>query len=207
MVVLVAFLLLLVLLVWTTREHYVVISGPGERPSRTAAWLSKIDAEAPIGGNDDDYIRVLQAFYDMKWKPLRDSNATADIQDTEVEAFLKSPQAQIPGVDPNAMRKIIAAGFSVRSSMSAAAREEAQVKFQPTKALEPKDGVDPLLRPENIYVPADPRLGELPEGLYPPVEQQEQPRREGSFEENTTSWSGTRFFSVCTEGPCTRNVL
>lgn len=204
MVVLLALLLLIVLL-WTTREHYVVISGPGERPSKTAAWLSKIDAEAPIGGNDDDYIRVLQAFYDTKWKPLRDANPDASIRDTEVEAFLKSPVAQ--GVDTNSMRKIIAAGFSVETTQTAAAREQAQIKFQPTQALQPKDGVDPLARPQPAYVPADTRLGELPEGLYAPVEQQDEPRREGVYDNKSTSWTQTSFYNVCTEGPCTRNVL
>lgn len=200
-----AFLLLLILLLWRYRENYVVISGPGERPSKTAAWLSKIDAEAPIGGNDDDYIRVLQAFYDTKWKPLRDSSPDASIRDTEVEAFLKTPVAQ--GVDTASMRKIIAAGFSVESTQTAAAREQAQIKFQPTKALEPKDGVDPLARPEPAYVPADTRLGELPEGLYAPVEQQDTPRREGTYDDKSTSWTQTSFYNVCTRGACTRNVL
>lgn len=204
MVVLLA-LLLLVVLLWTTREHYVVISGPGERPSKTAAWLSKIDAEAPIGGNDDDYIRVLQAFYDTKWKPLRDANPDVSIRDTEVESFLKSPVAQ--GVDTNSMRKIIAAGFSVETTQTAAAREQAQIKFQPTQALQPKDGVDPLARPQPSYVPADTRLGELPEGLYAPVEQQDEPRREGIYDNKSTSWTQASFYNVCTEGPCTRNVL
>lgn len=208
MIVLAALLLFVVLLLWRYREHYVEISGPGERPSKTASWLSKIDAAAPIGGNDDDYLKVIQAFYDLKWKPLRDGNPTASIPDTEVESFLKSSDAQVPGVDTNAMRKIIAAGFSVQLTQSAAAREEAQVKFKPSEALEPKDGVDEVfIRKESIYTPADSRIGDLPEGVYPDVFQQPEPRREGTYDDNSTSWTDTAFYSVCTSGPCTRNVL
>ena len=54
----------LLLILLRVREHYVEIEGPGERPTRNAEWLSKIDAQAPIGGNDDDYLVVLQKFYD-----------------------------------------------------------------------------------------------------------------------------------------------
>lgn len=208
MIVLAALLLLVVLLLWRYREHYVEISGPGERPSKTTSWLSKIDAAAPIGGNDDDYLKVLQSFYDLKWKPLRDASPNASISDTEVEAFLKSADAQVPGVDPNAMRKIIAAGFSVQLTGSAAAREEKQIKFQPSKALEPTDGVDQVYnRKESIYTPTDSRIGELPEGVYPDVFQQPQPRREGVYDDRSISWTDTAFYSVCTSGPCTRNVL
>ena len=54
----------LFLLFLRSREHYVEIEGPGERPSRKADWLSKIDAEALIGTNDDDLLRVLHQFYE-----------------------------------------------------------------------------------------------------------------------------------------------
>lgn len=203
--VLFSILLFVLILVWNIREHYVEISGPGKRPDRTAEWLSKIDASAPIGGNDNDYLRVLQVFYDKKWKPLRDQNPTASITDTEVEAFLQSPDAQVPGVDPNALRKILVAGFSVQQSQSAAAREEKQLVktgalagFRGTN-LEPKDGVDQTFpRKESIYTPVDTRIGDLPEGVYPDVFQQPEPRREGVDEEDkkTTSWTDTAFYSV-----------
>lgn len=198
-------LFLLVLVFWTTREHYVEISGPGNRPERTSEWLSKIDAAAHLGGNDDDYLRVIQAFYDKKWKPLRDANPTASVSDTEVEAFLQSPDAQVPGVDPNAIRKILVAGFSVQQSQSAAAREQKQLVTTGALAgfrgsnLEPRDGVDQTFpRKEAIYTPVDTRIGELPEGIYPDVFQQPEPRREGIAEEDkkTTSWTDTAFYSV-----------
>lgn len=201
--ILISILLFLLLVLWNIREHYVEISGPGNRPEKTAEWLSKIDATAPIGGNDDDYLRVLQAFYDKKWKPLRDANPTASIRDTEVEAFLQGPDGKVPGVDINALRKVIAAGFSIERTESAAAREERQAVKTGALAgfvggnLQPKDGVDQVYpRKEAIYTPVDTRIGELPEGIYPDVFQQPEPRREGDVEEKSTSWTKTSFSSV-----------
>lgn len=201
--ILISILLLLLLVLWNIREHYVEISGPGNRPDRTAEWLSKIDATAPIGANDDDYLRVLQAFYDKIWKPLRDENSTASIRDTEVEAFLQGPDAKVPGVDINAVRKVIVAGFSVERTESAAAREERQTVKTGALAgfvggnLQPKDGVDQVFpRKEAIYTPVDSRIGDLPEGIYPQVFQQPEPRREGDVKEKSTSWTKTSFSSV-----------
>ena len=201
--ILISILLFLLLVLWNIREHYVEISGPGNRPDKTAEWLSKIDATARIGGNDDDYLRVLQAFYDKKWKPLRDANPTASIRDTEVEAFLQGPDGKVPGVDINALRKVIVAGFSVERTESAAAREERQtIKTGALSGfvggnLQPKDGVDQVYpRKEAIYTPVDSRIGDLPEGIYPQVFQQPEPRREGDVEEKSTSWTKTSFSSV-----------
>lgn len=174
----------LLLILLRTREHYVEIEGPGERPSRTADWLSKIDAEAPIGGNDDDYLRVLQQFYDQIYLPARTANSTVFIKDMEVKAF--ADKVTVPGVDKEAVRRIITAGFAVQRTGTAAAREQEQivktgalVGFE-GKNLEPSMGVDQVRsRKEQTYVPADSRKGRLPEGVYKPVEQQEEPRREG----------------------------
>jgi hypothetical protein len=174
----------LFLLFLRSREHYVEIAGPGERPSRKADWLSKIDAEAPIGGNDDDYLRVLQQFYDEVYLPARTANKTVFLPDTEVKAF--ADKITIPGVDKEAIARIITAGFAVRRTGSAAAREEQQIVKTGAlagfegKNLEPSMGVDEVrTRTENTYVPADTRKGRLPEGIYTPVPQQEEPRREG----------------------------
>jgi hypothetical protein len=182
-----------------TREHYVEISGPGVRPSRTAEWLSKIDAEAPIGADDDEYIRVLQDFYDKIYLPARTANKDAYIPDTQVKAFADSTV----GVDKEAIRKIITAGFAVQRTGSAAAREEQQavktgalVGFTGAN-LAPSMGVDEVrTRKEVDYKPADPRKGKLPEGLYKPVGQQEEPRREGTYDDKSTSWTGVRFYGV-----------
>lgn len=170
------------LLLLRYREHYVEISGPGQRPSRTAEWLSKIDAEAPIGADDDEYLAVLQRFYDEIYKPARTANPTVFIKDTQVKTFADSTI----GVDKAAIRKIITAGFAVERTGSAAAREEAQsvktgalVGFK-GENLQPEMGVDEVrTRKEDTYVPVDTRKGKLPEGLYAPVKQQEEPRREG----------------------------
>ena len=179
--ILLAIALLLLLLRY--REHYVEISGPGQRPSRTAEWLSKIDAEAPIGGDDDEYIRVLQKFYDEIYLPARTANPTVFIKDTQVKTFADS--VTTPGVEKEAIRRIITAGFAVERTGSAAAREEAQTVKTGALAgfkgenLAPSMGVDQVRnRTEQTYTPADSRKGKLPEGLYKPVVQQEEPRRE-----------------------------
>jgi hypothetical protein len=202
----------LVLLLLRSREHYVEIEGPGVRPSKTAEWLSKIDAEAPIGGNDDDYLRVLQQFYDQVYLPARTANKSVYIADTEVKAF--ADKVTIPGVDKRSIERIITAGFAVRRSGSAAAREEQQLVKTGALAgftganLEPSMGVDEVrTRKEVTYVPADTRKGRLPEGIYTPVEQQEEPRREGTSAEKTFPRTDLMYYSVCEGGECAKNVL
>jgi hypothetical protein len=126
---------------------------------------------------------------------LRTKNRTASPKDTEVEAFLDSNT--FPNVAKNALRQIILSGFSIDRTMSAAAREQKQVKFQPTEALQPRDGIDQVYgrRKEEVYVPADPRIGELPEGIYAPTEQSE-PSRPGFWDSNSTSLSPLAFAAV-----------
>jgi hypothetical protein len=196
----------LLLFAWSFREYYTDTESPiSGRPSLSdPAWRSKIDAEAPIGGNDEDYVKVLQAFHDKVYVP-----AEVKPKDTDVEAFLQTADAQVAGVDPNAIRKIIGTGFRIEKTLPSAAREEAQIKFQATEALQPKDGIDQVYnRKENAYIPADSRKGNLPEGLYAPVNQQAQPRNPGIFDDKSTSWTQTSFFSVCKPGePCAENVL
>lgn len=188
----------------TVRERYQDPDSPVKsRPSLSGEWQSKIDAEAPIGGDDAAYVRALQAFYDKVYVP-----ASTKPKDTDVEVFLKTADAQIPGIDQNALRKIISTAFRVERTVPSAAREEAQIKFKPTKALQPSDGVDQVFnRKELPYFPADSREGELPEGLYAPVTQQASPRNPGTWASGYKSWTPTRFYSVCKEGPCTENVL
>jgi hypothetical protein len=200
----------MLLVMMTLRERYVEREGPGERPSfdgpEGAAWRSKIDAQIPIGGSDDDYMTALQSFYDTVYSPMRTANATASPKDTQVETFLDG--ITIPNISKDALRQIILSGFSIDRTGSAAAREEKQVKFTPTEALEPRDGVDQVYgrRKEEVYVPADKRLGELPEGIYAPTPQTE-PTREGIWNDNSTSWSPASFASVCEGGKCAQNVL
>ena len=202
----------MLLLLMTLKERYVEREGPGERPSlegaEGAAWRSKIDAQIPIGGSEEDYLVALQAFYDKVYYPIRNANKTASPRDKEVEAFLDANP--FPNVSKDALRQIILSGFSVDRSGSAAAREEKQVKFKPTEALEPRDGVDEVYghRRQEIYVPADKRLGKLPEGIYAKTEQT-LPNKEGIWNDRSTSWSPASFASVCTDptGKCAQNVL
>lgn len=200
----------MLLLLMTLREHYVEREGPGERPSfdgpEGAAWRSKIDAQIPIGGSDDDYMTALQKFYDDIYSPMRTENKTASPKDTEVEAFLDG--LTLPNISKDALRQIILSGFSIDRSGSAAAREQKQIKFTPTEALQPRDGVDEVYgrRKEEVYVPADKRFGELPEGIYAATPQTE-PTREGIWDDKSISWSPAAFASVCEGGKCAQNVL
>jgi hypothetical protein len=177
------------------------------RPSmQEPRWLSKIDAEAPIGGNDADYIKVLQAFYDNVYVP-----ATTRPTEADVEAFLKTPAGQVAGVDDKSLRKIIASGFNIERSGTVAAREEKETVTTGALAgftgsnLQPRDGVDQVrTRTESIYTPADSRSGETPEGIYAPVPQQARPRRPGYYDDKSISWTPNSFASVC---ECAKNVL
>jgi hypothetical protein len=203
--------IIVLLILWRVREHYVEIEGPGARPSRTADWLSKIDAEASIGSNDDDYITALQKFYDEIYEPARKENPTVFIRDTEVKTFAES--VTIPGVDKEALTKIITAGFAVERTGSAAEREKDKIVTTGALAgfkgeyLQPSMGVDQVrTRTELLYTPSDSRRGELPEGEYSPVPQSE-PRREGTWDDKSTSWNSGSFYSVCDGGECAKNVV
>lgn len=186
---------LLLLALMMTRERFVEAPGPGTRPSLTdGGWRSKIEAQAPIGGNKEDYEKALQSFFDTIYSPLRTTNPTAMPKDTQVEEFL---QAQPSTIDKNALRQIILSGFAIDRTLSAAAREQQQVKFQPTEALQPRDGVlETWKYVRQPYVPADSRIGELPEGVYAPTKQEPEPRREGIVDDKSTSWTGQRPYSI-----------
>lgn len=200
----------LLLAIMLMRERYVERVGPGLRPSfegaEGAAWKSKIDAEAPIGGSDEDYLKALQKFYDDVYKVKRPEGSTTSPKDTDVEAFLSSNT--FPNVSTDSLRQIILSGFSIDKTESAIAREEKQVKFQPTEALQPRDGVDEVYahNTQAIYTPADTSIGNLPEGNYSRTNQTE-PTREGVWDDKSTSWSPQAFYSVCEGGPCAQNVL
>lgn len=173
-------------------------TGPGDRPSLSnAEWRSKIEAQAPIGGNKSDYEKALQSFYDTIYSPLRTESPGAMPKDTQVEEFLNTQPATI---DKNALRQIILSGFAIDRTMSAAAREQKQVKFNPSEALEPRDGVLQTWshRSDTPYLPSDSRIGELPEGVYKPTTQQDTPRREGDACAST-SWTGQRPYSLVNE--------
>jgi hypothetical protein len=197
------FVAICLLIAGALREHFQDPEFPVSRPAKNPIWLSKIDAEAPIGGDDDLYLSVLQAFYDKVYNP-----ASVKPKDTDVEAFLRGPDANRPGIDINVLRKIIGNSFRIERTTTAAAREQKQVAFKVSKAIEPKDGRDQVYdRTEALYVPADSRIGELSEGVYEDIPQQDEPRRPGFFDNKSTSWTQAAFYSVCDGGPCEQNVL
>ena len=177
------------------------------RPSlESAEWKSKIDSQVPLGSNDEDYIRILQAFYDTVY-----ANATNKPTTNDIELFLKGPNVHGKPVDPGALRMIISSGFRI-DPPTAASREDKQIKFMiDPEALEPEGGRDEVFtRVEETYRPADTRIGELPEGRYAPVVQQIRPRRPGESNYKTTGWTQSLFYDVCsvTKKPgCEENVL
>ncbi len=172
-----------------------------------AVWKSKIDAQVPIGANDDDYMKAIRAFYDKVYNPAATKPTTADI-----ERFLASSDVTGTPIDPSALRMILSSGFHITPEGTAAAREQKQKKFTPSSAIEPKDGRDQVYtRTEEPYDPADKRSGgPVPEGYYAPLRQQQKPRRSGEAEYETVGKTGLLFYDVCSEtnSPgCTENVL
>jgi len=218
----IALSLFILLILWSLRETFVDTefksSGVGvstsvqRPPEDTGApayqmWKSKVDAQVPIGANDDDYIKAIRAFFDKVYEPATTKPTTSDI-----ETFLKSPDVAGLPLDTNSLRMIIADGFHIEAGETAAAREQRQTKFTPTKNLEPSMGRDQVYeRTEEEYKPADPRAdGPVPEGHYAPLKQQGRPRRLGEANYETVGKTGTLFYDVCTETNtpgCEENVL
>lgn len=209
------FAIALLLFALQYREHYVDPDRKIDRPQLIdgkipGIWQSKIDANSPISSNDMDYFNALQAFYDKVYAP-----AAVRPKDTEVEAFLKTADATVSGIDPAALRKMIGSSFSIELTQSAAAREEKEIVTTGALAgftgsnLQPGNARDEVYdRVEQPYIPVDSRKGELPEGLYIPTEQTF-PTRPGDLKDNSTSWTQEQPYSFCNPGDseCTKNVL
>lgn len=180
-------LLALALLVFALnlRETYVDPDSPVNPPVLTAGgkipsdWQSKIDAFAKLDANDMAYFRAIQAFYTTVYEP-----AETKPTDTDVEQFLAGTGAQIPGVDPVILRKLLASSFRVELTATAAAREEKQIvttgalagftgsNLQPGNA---RDGV--YTRVEDMYLPTDTAQSDrAAEGVYEDTSQTK-PRR------------------------------
>jgi hypothetical protein len=199
--------LLILLFLFTLKESFTDTEYKVTRPSLTnSSWKSKIDVQIPIGSDETDYIKALQAFYDKVYKPSAVKPSTADI-----EKFLKGPYVNGVPVDPAALRIIIADGFHIEPSISAAAKEQQQIKFQPSNALYPSNARDEVYtREEETYRPSDTEIGQLPEGKYAPVTQQFTPRHPGESNYKTTSWNQSLFYDVCSvskKSGCEENVL
>lgn len=217
----IVFLAFVLFLLTTFREHFTdpdeckttgvtrgaacipkIVRPSGDNP----IWKSRIEAELPIGQNEGDYVRVLQAFYDKVYVPATDRPTEA-----QVDTFLASQDAAVAGTSPEALKRIIMIGFHLQAGGTAAGREEKQVVktgalagFQ-GKELEPKMGVDEVrTRTEIPYIPADMRQSDqLPEGIYADTTQS-YPRSPGEWDDRSISWNRSQFFSVC---PCAKNIL
>jgi hypothetical protein len=213
-----ALLVFVGLVAWSLRETFVdteFTSGGSTgvpsavtRPSlENGGWKSKIDAQVPIGANDEDYVKVLQAFYDKVYEPAPLKPTTA-----QLEAFLAGPDVNGVPVDTGALRLIIVSAFHLDAGKTAAAKEQDQIKFSPTKNLEPAMGRDEVyVRDEDVYKPSDSRRGgPVPEGYYAPLKQQAKPRRVGEANYASVGKTGVQFYDVCSEtrAPgCEENVL
>jgi hypothetical protein len=192
------------LLVYRPREHLVVAPGEGTPPAESdPAWKSKVDAQIPMDGNPRDYFIALTQFFATIYRPARSANPTAEIPAARVEEFLASQPATI---NKNALRQMIISGFAVDRG-SAQGREEKQLVTTGALAgfkakggsefIEPKDGVlETWKRDEASYVPADPRLSTLSEGIYAPLSESSIPRREGQFPNISASWTGARPYTL-----------
>jgi hypothetical protein len=173
----------------------------------SGAWKSKIEAQAPIGANEEQYIKSLQAFYDNVYLPSPTKPTT-----TDVESFLAGPNVVGKPVDTEAIRLILVDAFHIETTQTAAAKEKKQIQFDINPAdLEPANGRDEVrVRSEANYFPADPVFGKLPEGNYAPVNQQAKPRHPGFKDYKTAGRTSVLFYDVCTDSKrpgCEQNVL
>jgi len=195
--------LAIVLFFWSIRERFTDTEyNPVSRPSQNdATWKSKVGALAPVGASESDYIDLLTNFYDKVYKPASTKPTAA-----QVDSFLGSADGKRSGVDSGALRTLIMDSFHIDSGMTAAQKEQKQMTFKPSDAIQPKEGVDEVrTRNESSYRPADTQFGELPEGRYAPIPQQEKPRHSREFDDNSRSWNAGSFSGV---GPLpSKNVL
>jgi hypothetical protein len=167
------------------RESYTDPESPVNPPQLTPEgkipgdWQSKIDAAAPIGGDDMTYFNAIRAFYTKVYVPL-----PVKPKDTDVEAFLLTPDGNAPGIDVPSLRKILGAAFHVELTGTPESRELKKLVTTGALAgfsganLEPKQGRDEVFtRVEEIYAPADTTQSDrASEGVHDPTEQTK-PRR------------------------------
>jgi hypothetical protein len=189
MILWVLFALSVLVFALNLRESYTDPESPVRPPELTADgmipgdWQSKIDAAAPIGGDDMTYFNAIRAFYTKVYVP-----ASTKPKDTDVEAFLATPDGNAPGIDVGALRKILGAAFRVELTGTAESRELKKLVTTGALAgfsganLEPKMGRDEVFtRVENIYAPADTEQSDrASEGVHDPTEQTKPRRNEES---------------------------
>ena len=171
------------------RESYTDPESPVRPPQLTADgkipgdWQSKIDAAAPIGGDDMAYFTAIRAFYTKVYVPL-----PMKPKDTDVEAFLATPDGNAAGIDVGALRKILGAAFHVELTGTPESRERKELVTTGALAgfsgtnLEPSQGRDEVYtRDEEIYAPADETQSDrASEGVHDPTAQTKPRRNEES---------------------------
>jgi len=205
------FAIALILFVLSFREFYQDPDSPVTRPTgdrkRDQAWYSKIDSQAPIDGNDEEYIRIITQFYDEVYAPAetRPTKTELDAFVAKLPAPFNPPEsaAGVKNANHKAIVEILETGFRIGRAGTAAAREKEEIVTTGALAgfkgdnLQPSDGYDEVYgyRTQDPYKPADTRPAVLlPEGEYEPTRQSE-PRRPGEPDPREGSWTGVRFFS------------
>lgn len=206
------FAIALLLFALSFREFYQDPDSPVTRPTgdrkKDQAWYSKIDSQAPIDGNDEEYIRVITRFYDEVYEPAetRPTQSDLDAFVAKLPAPFNPPENAVgtPNANHKAIKEILETGFRIGRAGTAAAREQAELvttgalKGFKGENLQPSDGYDQVYghRTQDPYKPADNRPAVLfPEGEYEPTRQTE-PRRPGEPDPREVSWTGARFFSL-----------
>ena len=194
-------LVLLLALALRSSEHFMDTESPVTRPVSNSVWNSKVDALAPTGAVNADYLTVLGAFYDTVY-----STSPTKPTEAQVDTFLASSAGTVAGVDKPSIKRILMDAFHIGSTKTAAQNEEASQNFVPSDAdLAPKMGVDEVrTRKEDAYNGANPTPStRFSEGDYEPVTQTE-PINPGMWNDGSSQWKGPRPASVCA---CAENVM
>jgi hypothetical protein len=198
------FLLSLMLLIANIHESFTDTEFKNvKRPDKSdSAWQSKVAAHSDFKSDKDAMTIAAQSFYDKVYKP----SPTKPTHDQMV-AFVKT--TSLTEQDKTNLIALLTDAFHAEASQTAAAKEQGQIKFQASAAIQPKDARDEVYtREEKDYYPEVPGFSrEFSEGPYQPSVQQPEPRRPGVFNDNSTSWTPNAFASVCECGSSDPNCL
>ena len=210
------FAIALLLFALSFRESFEDPEFPVKRPTgdrtQDALWYNKIDSLAPISGDDQEYIKIIQNFYDQVYQRAQERPTEASVD--EFISKLASPYTprileqgtkdEKPNPHYKALKEILMTGFYIGRAGTVAAREEAQTVTTGPLAgfkgenLQPSDGYDEVYgyRTQKMYEPSDNRPGiDFSEGQYQPTQQTE-PTRPGTPNPREGSWTSVRFFSL-----------
>uniref|UniRef100_A0A6C0AJ61 Uncharacterized protein n=1 Tax=viral metagenome TaxID=1070528 RepID=A0A6C0AJ61_9ZZZZ len=160
-------------------------------------WDNKINALAPTGANNSDYVTVLRAFYSTVYVPSPTRPTEA-----QVDTFLASSAGTVAGVDVPSVKRIIMDGFHIQPSKTADQRSDQDTNFKPdTGILEatapsatgyapPFDEV--RTRAEDSYTGANPSPStRFSEGNYAPLPAPTQPNKPGDWDDPAITWKGS----------------